>query len=485
MKTEIFGSSVAFHDRRPLGRRQWAIIAVIVVAAAGLAPAAASGSKLALAVLVLPIGVVGFAVFEKWPGLGMPAAVIVSLLVPISIGTGTESGLNASILWTGVMLGIWILTMVASEHRILLMNSPVISPLFGLMVISVLAFALGQLNWLPIPTASLVAQLGGLSMFILLPGAFLWSAHRLGRIRNLEWTVWLFLALGGVFTIGLLIPSMRRLALSTYQRAVFDSMFWTWMIVLSFSQSLLNDKLPTAARVAMGGICIAAFYFTIVVRQSWTSGWFPGLVAVGTILLIIKPKWVLIGSILGLILLFLIPGLFDSIFLSGDNAYSLETRLAAWQIMGRIIKLNPILGLGPANYYAYTPLYRILGYSVNFNSHNNFVDIVAQTGFLGLGFFLWFAATLGRTLWSSLRQATDGFNRAYMIGACGGLVGTIAAGFLGDWIIPFVYNVGLEGYRASSLAWMFLGAAVAVGARLSAGSPDDNMPVASAHKDDR
>lgn len=474
MKIELHESPAAFHDRRPFGWRQWLTIAVILVAAASLAPAAAGGNTLAIAVLSLPVAAAGFTVFERWPGLGMPVAVLVSLLVPVSIGTGTESSLNASILWVMFLLGIWVLQMVARDHQVVLMSSPIVRALLGLVVVSLLAFALGQLNWLPIPTASLLAQLGGLSMFILLPGAFLWASHRMGRLRNLEWMVWAFLGLGGVFIVGLLIPSTRRLALSTYQRAVFDSLFWTWMITLSFSQSVLNNKLRSVARVAMGAICIAAFYFTIVVRQSWTSGWFPGLVSVGVILLIIKPKWVVIGSIVGLVLLFVIPGLFDSIFLSGDNAYSLETRLAAWQIMGRIIKLNPVLGLGPANYYAYTPLYRILGYSVNFNSHNNFVDIVAQTGFLGLGFFLWFVASLGRELWSSLQHVTDGFKRAYLIGAIGGLVGTITAGLLGDWIIPFVYNIGLEGYRASSLAWMFLGGAVAVASRLSMDTPDDN-----------
>lgn len=474
MNSELLGSPAAFHDRRPFGWRQWSMIVILLVAAAGLAPAAAGGNLLAIAVLALPIGAAGFMIFERWPGLGLPAAALISLLVPVSIGTGTESGLNASILWVMFLLGIWVLQMVARDHQILLMNSPVIPPLLGFVAISVLAFALGQLNWLPIPTASLVAQLGGLSMFILLPGAFLWAAHRIGRLRNLEWMVWLFLGLGGAFILGLLFPATRQLALSTYQRAVFDSLFWTWMITLSFSQSLLNNKLPNVVRVALGAICIAAFYFTIVVRQSWTSGWFPGLVAVGVIMLLIKPKWVMLASIVGLILLFAIPGLFDSIFLSGDNVYSLDTRLAAWQIMGQIIKLNPVLGLGPANYYAYTPLYRILGYSVNFNSHNNYVDIVAQTGFLGLGFFVWFAVSLGRVLLSSLRHVTDGFSKAYLIGAVGGLAGTVVAGLLGDWIIPFVYNIGLEGYRASSLAWMFLGGAVAVAARVSASMPNDS-----------
>jgi hypothetical protein len=31
------------------------------------------------------------------------------------------------------------------------------------------------------------------------------------------------------------------------------------------------------------------------------------------------------------------------------------------------------------------------------------------------------------------------------------------AGMFGDWVLPFFYNVGLQGFRTSMLAWLFLG----------------------------
>jgi hypothetical protein len=45
-------------------------------------------------------------------------------------------------------------------------------------------------------------------------------------------------------------------------------------------------------------------------------------------------------------------------------------------------------------------------------------------------------------------------------GALGGLVATLVAGMLGDWIIPFFYNITLGGFRASILGWLFLGGLV-------------------------
>jgi hypothetical protein len=56
----------------------------------------------------------------------------------------------------------------------------------------------------------------------------------------------------------------------------------------------------------------------------------------------------------------------------------------------------------------------------------------------------------------------DGFSHAYVIGVLGGLGGTLAAGMLGDWIIPFVYNIGFTGFRSSILVWIFLGGLVAL-----------------------
>jgi O-antigen ligase len=140
-----------------------------------------------------------------------------------------------------------------------------------------------------------------------------------------------------------------------------------------------------------------------------------------------------------------------------SDVYSFETRIEAWEILWEIIKVNPLFGLGPANYYFYTPLFSIRGYNVSFNSHNQYVDVVAQIGLLGLICLIWFFWEIGKIGWGLMKRAPEGFEKAFAFGAMGGLVGTIVAGMLGDWIVPFVYNVGFSGFRASMFAWLFLG----------------------------
>lgn len=66
--------------------------------------------------------------------------------------------------------------------------------------------------------------------------------------------------------------------------------------------------------------------------------------------------------------------------------------MAAEILLDQIFPSGPFLGLGPASYCYYTPLYAILGWYVRFNTHNNDMDILMQTGILELICFFWVAA---------------------------------------------------------------------------------------------
>jgi hypothetical protein len=119
-----------------------------------------------------------------------------------------------------------------------------------------------------------------------------------------------------------------------------------------------------------------------------------------------------------------------------DDAYSFTTRVQAWEILSEIIKANPILGLGPANYYWYTPLFAISGYyGIQFNSHNQYVDLVAQAGILGLLAYLWFLVSMSWFAWRANRHIPEGFARGYVMGSR--RVGHHdRCGALGDWALP-------------------------------------------------
>jgi O-antigen ligase len=228
---------------------------------------------------------------------------------------------------------------------------------------------------------------------------------------------------------------------------------------LTSSQLLINRQLSNRWKSGLSVLLLATLYVSLAQAISWKSGWLPGVVSLIVIMWFAAPRFRFLAFPLGILALaFNFTGLSNLVV--GGEDYSIMTRLDAWRIILEIVKVNPILGLGISNYYWYTSLFPILGYRVSFNSHNNYIDIFAQTGIVGLGCFLWFLWEVGRLGWRLKDRVPEGFAKAYVIGALGGLAGTVVTGMLGDWILPFVYNVGLVGFRSSVLGWLFLGGLV-------------------------
>ena len=411
--------------------------------------------------LGLLLGLGGALAILRWPLLGLAGVIVGGLVVPFGIGTGSESELNPPLLLLTMLLGIWLFDTVR-RHEIRLVPSRTTLPLMAFLVVALLSFGVGQLPWFYANAAPIRAQIGGLAIFVLSAGAFLLMSYFVKDLRWLERLTWIFLALGGLHIVGLIVPQIGNLTAKLYLPNAVGSLFWTWLVALAFSQAAFNRQLRPFWRFTLFGLVLATLLIGMTKNLSWTSGWAPPLLAAIVVLVVGSPRFCIPITLAGVVFAVLKPQSISRLFGVGDNAYSAMTRVEAWSVLFQIIKVSPILGLGPANYYWYTPLFSILGYHVRFNSHNNYVDLVAQTGLLGLACFLWFSLEVGRLGWRLRSRVPEGFAQAYVYGALGGLAGTLLAGMLGDWVLPFVYNVGFSGFRASVLGWIFLGGLVAL-----------------------
>ncbi len=265
-------------------------------------------------------------------------------------------------------------------------------PLVFLIAIVLLAFINGQLPWFAFASrAPITAQIGGVALFLLSACIFLVTAHQIKNIFWLKGMTWLYLSLGAIFFLTQILPGVKDYSLRIFSYGALTSLFWTWMVALSFGQALYNQHLLNWQRVGLILLALATLYFAYTLIDGWKSGWVPAIAAMITLIVMRSLKIALV-IILGAIA---ISPLFIINLISTDQ-YSYETRLEAWLLIGQIIKVSPVLGLGPANYYWYTPLFPIRGYAVQFNSHNQFVDLVAQIGLLGLSAFLWLLFEIGR-----------------------------------------------------------------------------------------
>jgi hypothetical protein len=404
--------------------------------------------------LSLLVGVGLVLIFLRWPPLGLVVASLAGMVVP-DLG---PSGLNATMILVALLLGLWLLSMVARERQIRLAPSRTVWPLSSFLIIACLSFGVGQLPWYTFAVhAPLGAQLGGLSIIVLSVGAFLLTANQvrdLGWLRRLTWAFLAFAALH--VAIRSLLPELGLFTRQWLQPA--GSVFLIWLVAIAFSQAAYNRDLHPGWRLALGGLVLVTLYVQLVLKFADKSGWMPTLVCIAAV--IGFRSWrsgLALVAVVALLAWYLAPSV------TSTDAYSIATRFEAWSIMAQIIKISPIWGLGFANYYWYTPLFPIGGYAVSFSSHNNYVDIVAQTGFLGLACFVWFLWEVGRLGWGLRKRVPAGFATAYVYGALGALVGMVVAGMLGDWVLPFFYNVGINGFRSSMLGWLFLGGLVSLG----------------------
>jgi O-antigen ligase len=337
----------------------------------------------------------------------------------------------------------------------------------ALVVVACLSFGVGQLPWFPTSGAPLRSQLGGLAIFGLSAAAFLLSAHQLQNPRWLEWLTWCFLAVGGLYIflyhgVGALFPTLSTLFNAWFNRGVGGSVFWIWLVSLSLSQAAFNPHLGSRARSLLWLLLVTTAYVRLYLGVEWISGWLPPLAAVVVILLMSGRYLPTLGTLAAGLAAYLNASKLAGVVMTGDNPYSLATRLQAWKIVLNIVRVDPLFGVGPANYYWYTLLFPIMGYYVPFNSHNNYLDLLAQTGIVGMGCFLWLVWEVGLLALSLRARLLPGFDQAFVLGCLGGLAGSLVAMFFGDWVLPFVYNVGLAGFRSSMIGWLFLGGLVAI-----------------------
>lgn len=445
-----------------LQHRQWKkMIAATVILVSAALPFFLSEKRLIL-FLVLVIGIGGVLAMLKWPPSGVVVIILAGLCVPFSVGTGTQTNLNMAILSLVLLLGLWIFHMVSHDRSIRLVPSRSLIPLLGFAIISILSFLVGQLPWFVFAhqKASLVAQIGGLALILLSLGAYLLVGNQVREVRWLELITWAFIIIGGVYVLLNFLPGGNTIKF--FQRGSDGSLFWAWFMTITFSQAAFNRRLHFTWRAALGILLALSLWNEIVRNSAWTSGWMPGIIGIVVILFVSGTRYTWLALPIGFAGVALKYQSFYRLLFGGDNQYSLMTRLEAWRVLAKIIEVNPLLGLGPANYYWYTPLFSLLGYHVQFNSHNNYVDLLAETGILGFAFFVWFLFEVGRMGWNLRVQVSEGFPRAYVYGALGGLAAMVVAGMLGDWVIPFTYNLGFTGFRASVIGWIFLGGLLAL-----------------------
>jgi O-antigen ligase len=452
------------------------ILAVLAISAsAGLA--ATQGLIVLAAAVVLAFGLVGLYFAERFGRMeyGVLALVPVATLTNfVSLPTGRGSRLVFSLVLALGLVGIWVIQVWFSRDRVQMKKSPVNLPLILWVIACIAALVWSELLRDPFLLEwehYRVVRLAAMLVNILLPMLALFVGNVIKDDRWLHWLVLMTLGIG-TFTLGALVTNLPVTAL--FQNGT-RGLFATWVAALALSLGLFNAKMPLWLRGMLILLAAAWFGHDFYVNTAWLSGWLPMGVAGATVVLLYSRKYfyVLIAALIliaGTQFNWITTNIVDSNLEEGSG-----NRLDLWKINFQLIEKHPLFGVGPAGY---APYYMTYHPNTAMSTHNNYFDVLAQTGFIGFIVFLWMMGTfLVVGLRVRSRVAGRGnFMEAYVNAVIAGTAAALVSMMLGDWVLPFAYNQTISGFDNAMFTWLFLGGLLAVYQILKT-SGDNDSPV--------
>jgi O-antigen ligase len=446
---------------RPRSWETWLIV-IATLALAFLFGTRASPSWFWL----LAVGI-GFVILLIRPELGILALSLVALFGPYRIGTGSDVSINPTTLLIPILTAAWILSMVV-HRRIEWVQSRINPPMFLFLVSGALSLVIGMAIWDPfVPRAGsfILVQLAQWGLFAFSALA-LWLTGNL--IRDEAWLrrlTFLFLIAATLValirSIGMADDFAARYLTFASQRAPF----WVVLTAMAGGQLLFNRSLAPAARVFLAGAIGIAIIYSFFLYRDLASYWIGVSAAIAVLiwLRLGRGRWLLIAMLAALVISGqLLPSIYN--FAGGEREWTVSggSRLALTQRVIEVTRRNPVTGLGPAAYRPYArmkplPYGEAFWVSPNVSSHNNYVDIFAHQGLVGLALFAWFSVEF---IWLGLRlrkRFTEGFASGYVNGVLAAFASSLVIMMLADWLLPFVYNIGFLGFQSGVLVWMFMG----------------------------
>ena len=139
-------------------------------------------------------------------------------------------------------------------------------------------------------------------------------------------------------------------------------------------------------------------------------------------------------------------------------------RMAIWKFTTMMIKDHPILGSGVGTFKYNTVDYQaeffsqgdnrsLYPYGLAFNAHNEYLEVWADLGIIGLGIFLWMIIGYFYYGLRFLKRTKDNYKQGAVIG----LMGAVAA-----ILIDGIFGFPLHLPATAILFWLFLGLTVAI-----------------------
>jgi hypothetical protein len=198
------------------------------------------------------------------------------------------------------------------------------------------------------------------------------------------------------------------------------------LLVFPFLFTAVLDADAGMLRRLLALAMLAVLSYAVFLTQS--RGGFMGLAVLGAAYVYrrIGRTTALVAAVLLLVLVLTAPGRLREVTSSEESA---QLRIQAWSVGFEMLKSKPVLGVGTGEFSTFH----------NRVAHNSFVHVFAETGLIGLfffvGMFYWFFVTNGRL--RNVAGAADSPLARDLWAGCLGLV--VCACFLSRQYVPILY----------------------------------------------
>lgn len=385
------------------------------------------------------------------PSVGLVALILCATSVRVSVGTGSESPIVASLGVACLLLACWTAHQLLHRRRLNMLPSYVAYPSILLVAFTGFSMVWGRLMLDPriIYLESFLRVQIAATILVVVSIGLLFIGADLLRSRSNRNVITSALIVTGFFALPFRAMDMSVPVLNT------RGLFGLWFVAICWANALVNHRLPQSIRIVLAAGAIGWLLMAIIVEGAWVSGWLPGLLAFGIVTIWARPRWGVTLALGGAVLVAIyFSFVYDFVVVQQEADGSLGGdfgRLALWERNLTLLKDQLLFGTGPAGYALY---YITFVPDQAMSTHSNWFDVLAQMGvfgflsFVGLFIGLWI---LARQTMQRLVQPDD---VATGLAAMSAIPAVAVSLFLGDWLIPFVYNQTIAGFDHSVYSWL-------------------------------
>jgi len=393
------------------------------------------------------------------------------LLVPLvfTTRTGDTPYLKTTVFNVGiiVMAVFWLLERVET-NRWGLVRSPLYRPILAMLAVGLVSTLIHSYKYAAV--SEMLRQISYVAFFlivlntiregnqfrrlvaVMLIGAIVPCIYGVIQLLHLDWLPWLP------------EPSWMRL-LGTFANATYFAAYLATLLPLGIALSAAPRKDRSSAKGSLALALLVLLIATCLIYTYARAAWF-GFLFVLLVQAILAAFWLRGREKLRMLIPAVALGLPLAAALILPGTWSLPERLKSsftadpsnvqraiiWQGAFSTFKSHPILGTGPGTFLIYVPqhqspeLFRT-GAMMASHAHNEFLEVAAETGALGLLAFLWLLVTYYWSGFKALKEIKDARWRLIVAGLLAGV---------GAFLICNQAGVTLRWTSGASFYWLFL-----------------------------